>query len=195
MNKLMGFYELKSAGIPTVPWKEFLDDTVLTDDILWSVRAARLTGNDYNLPRFIGVTAEQAMTQARNLKEKFKDSGKVICYPYFIAKNSGVMRVSASTTVVEGVDKDLWNLTTGGKCDVTMIVEENSTQINGNEKFFEDEEIDTLLYYGKLLHGKYKKDIILGREIYLEWSYAYKSTVDSKPVGEKYLVFYEMRIL
>lgn len=195
MNKLMGFYELKYIGIPTIRWEEFTDDTKMSDDLLWTVRTAVLKGNDYNLPRIVGVTSKEAMDEGKKLRERLRDTGVVLYYPYFIAHKSGTVKVSSDSTVIEAVEKDLWNLVTYGKRDVTIIIDANSKTVSGNSEFLNEEEIQEILKYAKLLHGKYSGDIREGGEIYLEWSYAYDSTLDKKTYGKKYLVFYEMRII
>jgi hypothetical protein len=122
MNKLMGFYELKSLNIPTVPWKLFSDDTVLDPQLLWTVRVATEAGNDLNLPRAVGVEAEEACLKGRAFAEEFKNKGIVIYYPYFIAEKSGVLDMNSERTVIEAVEKDLWNLVTYGRKDVTVII-------------------------------------------------------------------------
>jgi hypothetical protein len=195
MNKLLGLYELGAAGIPAIEWKEYAEGSIMSDRILWTVRAALFKGSDYNLPRFVGVTAERAMEEASRLGKELKDKGMVIYYPYFTADKSGIIRISSSRTVIECVGKDLWNLTAGGSRDVTIIFDESGVKVSGRRDSLAEPEIDELMKYEKVLRGKYRQDIARGGELYLEWSYAYDCSPDGSPTGERYLVFYEMRIL
>jgi hypothetical protein len=69
MNKYLGFYELKYLGIPTVPWKQFDNATTLDENYLWTIRSAVESGNDFNLPRAVGVSAEEACKKGRQMLE------------------------------------------------------------------------------------------------------------------------------
>lgn len=195
LNKLMGFYELKTLGIPTVKWEEFTYDTVLDNSMLWTLRTAKFRGSDYNLPRFVGITADKAMEEGRKLKQRLLDDGIVIYYPYFIAEKSGTIKIGLKDIVIEGTYNDLWNLVTYGKRDVTVIIREGLNSISGDHKFFDTKELNELLKYIKLLHTKYLYDIIQNVELYAEWSYARNSSIDAKPMGKRYLVFYELRMI
>jgi hypothetical protein len=220
MNKLMGFYELKSLNIPTVPWKLFSDDTVLDPQLLWTVRVATEAGNDLNLPRAVGVEAEEACLKGRAFAEEFKNKGIVIYYPYFIAEKSGVLDMNSERTVIEAVEKDLWNLVTYGRKDVTVIIPtgymqsiDEAIQIHtgscpdgscgcgnaqtlcftGNGAFIQPEELSELLRYGSAIRGRFRDVINEGGSILAEWSYAYSTDISHQPVGDRYLVFYELR--
>ncbi|NLK88082.1 MAG: hypothetical protein GX279_11425 [Clostridiaceae bacterium] len=220
MNKFMGFYELKSLNIPTVPWKLFSADTVLEPQLLWTVRVATEAGNDLHLPRAVGVEAEEACLKARMFAEEFRNKGIVIYYPYFIAEKSGVLDMNSERTVIEAVDKDLWNLVTYGRKDVTVIIPAGYMQsmdtdmmmhagtgpydscgaqngqalcFTGNEAFMAPEELRELLGYGSVIRGRFRDDINGGGSILAEWSYAYSTDISHQPVGDRYLVFYELR--
>lgn len=195
MNKLMGFFELKHINIPTVPWERFTRDTSLDSNMLWTIRVAVKSGEDLNLPRAVGVTAEEAYEKGRALLEKYEESGIVIYYPYFIAEKSGVIEIKKTGTVIEAVDKDLWNLVTHGHKDVTVIFEEGTIKYIGDEGFLSSEEIDTLLMYAGRIRSYYRGPMSEGRSIIAEWSFAYNTDIGHKPLGEKYLVFYELRSL
>ncbi len=193
MNKLTGFYELKSNGLPSVDWKQYNPDTVLDDHILWTIRSAVEKGNDLNLPRLIGVTAAEAKAFADGLLKKFTPYDMVIYYPYFIAEKSGVMEIALNKTVIEGVQDDLWNFVTYNKKDVTLILSDDDTEIIGNKAFFQTDELSKLLSYVNMIKNKYRDYILEGKSVFLEWSFAYKSSVSKEKIGEKKLVFYEIR--
>ncbi|MGI6668720.1 MAG: hypothetical protein ACOX4M_04680 [Acetivibrionales bacterium] len=90
MNKYIGFYELKSINLPAVPWRKFTADTVLDGNLLWTVRVALEDGNDLNLPRAVGVPADEAVKKGISFLEQYGENGMVVYYPYFIAEKSGV---------------------------------------------------------------------------------------------------------
>jgi hypothetical protein len=198
MNKYMGFYELKGISLPTVPWRLFTRDTVLDDGLLWSVRVAVENSSDLNLPRAIGVNAAEAMRQGSELRENYQGKGIVIYYPYFIAQKSGVIDIDCRRTVIEAVEKDLWNLVTYGRKNVSIIfpfetTDENEVQYFGDRDFLGNGEINELLRYGSVLRGRFRGELSGGGSILAEWSYAYSTDIRHEPIGERYLVFYELR--
>lgn len=219
MNKYMGFYELKALNIPTVPWKLFSRETILDGDKLWTVRVATVGGDDLNLPRAVGVDHEEALRSGMSFLREYGDKGIVIYYPYFIAQKSGVLDINSQRTVVEAVDKDLWNLVTYGRKNVTVIIPSDGfngayengrdaccggsdvtdskplcgMSISGDGSFLTREEIRELMKYGAVIRGRFRDDISEGRSILAEWSYAYDTDPNREPIGDRYLVFYELR--
>lgn len=193
MNKLMGFFELKGIDIPTVPWERYSRGVQLESNMLWTIRAAVISGDDLNLPRAIGVTAEEAMEKGNALLDIYEDNGMVIYYPYFIADKSGVIDIKSDRTIIEAVDKDLWNLVTHGRKNVTVILENETKRLIGDEGFLSEEEIELLLRYTNRIKSNYRSLISEGKSIIAEWSFAYNTDIMRKPLGEKYLVFYELR--
>jgi len=196
MNKYMGFYELKSLSLPTVPWQEFTQDTALDDSLLWTVRVAVEKGDDHHLPRAVGVKADEAVRHGRELLQKYEGNGIVIYYPYFIAEKSGVLDINSKRTVIEAVEKDLWNLVTFGRKNVTVIIPEgHEAEYFGEEDFLYIIELEELLKYGSVMTGRYRQELSEGKSILAEWSYAYNTDIRFKPIGERYLVFYELRTI
>ncbi len=194
MNKYMGFYELKSLSLPTVPWQQFTRDTAPDDGLLWTVRVAVERGNDQHLPRAVGVPAEEAIRKGRELLAEYDGNGIVIYYPYFIAEKSGVLDISSQRTVIEAVDKDLWNLVTFGRKNVTVIIPAGQKMEKfGEADFLNNNELEELLRCGSIMSGRYRQDLSEGRSIMAEWSYAFNTDICHKPIGDRYLVFYELR--
>ena len=189
----MGFYELKDINIPTVPWEKYTRTVVLDKTMLWTVRVAVKNGDDLNLPRAVGVTAEEASEKADALLEKYAETGLVIYYPYFIADKSGVIDIRNDRIVIEAVDKDLWNLVTHGRKNVTIILEGCDARCIGDSAFITDDELDILMKYISRIKLYYRDTMNEGISIMAEWSFAYNTDKDHKPLGEKYLVFYELR--
>lgn len=193
VNKLAGFYELAKMNIPSVPWKEYKRETVFDKDILWTVRTAVYEGNDHNLPRAVGVDYEEAKESGDKFLSDLKDKGIVIYYPYFTAEKSGVIDIRRDKTVIEAVRGDLWNLVTYGKRDVTLIYQNGSNTAYGDGSLLNQNETEELLRYGDIAERYCRDEISQGKAIILEWSYAYLSDINKKPVGERYIVFYELR--
>lgn len=193
MNKLEGFYELKKSNLPTVPWEKYDRDTVLGNNILWTIRSAVAKGNDLNLPRKIGVSASEAHEFAQKLLKELTEDDMVIYYPYFIAIKSGVIDVSYNRTVIEAVDKDLWNLVTNNNKDVTIIFSEDDLEFFGDENFLSQEEMFELIRYCNNVKKMYRDFINNGKSVFLEWSYSQKADNEANPIGDKKLVFYEIR--
>lgn len=189
----MGFYELKYSGLPSVRWKEFERTTYLDRTKLWTIRSAVQRGSDLNLPRLVGASADEAEKFAIELYEKIKNNGMVIYYPYFWAEKSGTLNIYRDRIVIEAVKEDLWNLVSYSDCEVTISIQEEKIDFYGNKYFINKKELNELLIYAKRVKGMFRQDLMQGRSILLEWSYACDSSVNKKPIGEKYLIFYEIR--
>lgn len=193
INKLMGFYELKALNIPTIPWERFSKSTSLDGGFLWTIRLALKSGTDINLPRAVGVTAKDAVSAAERFLEMYGDNGFVIYYPYFIAEKSGVIDIGSHRTVIEAVERDLWNLVTHGHKNVTITLKESGCLHEGDPDFLSGEELDLLMDSISRIKANYRGLLNEGKSIIAEWSFAYSTDTDRKPIGKKYLVFYELR--
>ena len=192
MNKLQGFYSLEKSNLPAVPWRKYSAGTTFNDNILWTVRSAIKEGEDLNLPRKVGVSAEIAKEFAENLYSSLKSEDLIIYYPYFIALKSGVIDISQHRTVIEAVRDDLWNLVTYNKKDVTIIFNDD-IEIIGNENFFEQNELLELIDYCITIRKKFQSEISNQKSVLLEWSFACESDLYKNPIGDARLVFYEIR--
>lgn len=199
MNKYMGFYELKSLNIPTVRWERFTSDTRLDGGRLWTVRTAVEKSADLHLPRLIGAGAGEAEKKGREMLETYSDGGLVVYYPYFIAEKSGVLEINNSRTVIEAVDRDLWNLVTFGIKNVTMVYpnapDDSGAVFHGDRSFLSGGEVEELRKYSGVIRGEYRDEMNEGKSILAEWSYAYDTDISRKPLGDRYLVFFELRSL
>lgn len=195
MNKLMGFFELQSMTLPSIPWKEYTGQEILQDDLLWTIRSAVFQGDDLNLPRLVGATAKDAKAFADRLLEDLKGRGIVIFYPFFLAQKSGTLEVRADRIVIEAVREDLWNMVTLSKRDVTVWMEEGRETIDGDEAFLSQEEKDDLLSNVREIRKIFRGELLEGKSVLLEWSFAQNCNVHKVPMGERYLVFYEARTL
>lgn len=195
MNKLLGFYELKKSPIPTIPWKEFKEDSYLDEDKLWTVRSAVFSGDDLNLPRMVGGNAMEAYKFALDLQRRLGDNGLVIYYPYFVAEKSGTLQVGDNSVVIEAVDGDLWNMVTYSDRDVTLRYIDEQEVLYGKRDFLGEEEVKELLEQIRFVKRLFRDELLMGKDALLEWSYAYDSNRNHERVGEKYLIFYEARTI
>lgn len=189
----MGLYELRDSNLPTIPWNKFQKDTSLDADHLWTIRSAVFRGNDLNLPRLVGKRADVATAFALKLQDRLGDNGMVIYYPYFKAEKSGTLDVYLDHYIIEAVEADLWNLVTESKCNVTIKGTENSQDIIGEENFLNQEELKLITKYIGTIRKMFRDELLEGKSVLLEWSLAYDCDINEKPVGERYLVFYEVR--
>jgi hypothetical protein len=194
MNKLMGFYELKDSNLPTIPWSIFNRTTILDEIYLWTIRTAVYIGNDLNLPRAVGVPYNVAMEKANYFLDIIKDNGIVVYYPYFIAEKSGTLNVFNDKYVIEAVEADLWNLVTLSNRNVTIIVSDNDEVLyDGDKTFLSSNEFVNITSYVKEIMKMFRNELLDGKNILLEWSFAYKTDSNREPLGDKFLVFYEAR--
>lgn len=195
MNKLFGFYELRSMNIPSVPWEEYTGEQHLDTKLLWTVRSAVYRGNDLNLPRLVGVDSEKATDFATRQLKNINEKGIIIFYPYFIAEKSGTLNVYLDRIIIEAVKDDLWNLVTFSDREVTIVVTDNETEYNGNASFISGNEQQQLLKYIPEIKKTFRDELYSGKSVMLEWSYAYNCDVNKQKTGDRYLIFYEARTI
>ena len=196
MNKYLGFYELKAIGIPTVKWEEFNNNILLNKNKLWTLRTAVLNGHDLSLPRAVGITSEEAYQFYNKLinENKINENYMVVYYPYFIANKSGTLQIEKEKTLVEAVNKDLWNLVDKGELDVSICINDDKEEtLKGNRSFFRNDEWNELIKAQKVVKSHFGKEIYKGAKYLLEWSFANDTDKNKKPIGDEYLVFYECR--
>lgn len=193
MNKLMGFYELKSMNLPSIPWRAYTGTEELTNDKLWTIRSAVFKGDDLNLPRMVGEVGEKAKAFADSLLGDIQENGMVIYYPYFVANKSGTLNIFLNDVVIEAVKDDLWNLVTYSDRDVTIRINGSEQQIDGNKDFLSELEKSEILRYVPEIRKLFRDYLLEGKSILLEWSYAQDSSSNKEPIGDEYLVFYEIR--
>ena len=195
MNKLLGFFELRRSGLPCVKWVKFEPSMVLDSKYLWTVRTAIQRGNDFNLPRKVGVDSSEAYEAALNIYNQIKDQGMVVVYPYFIAEKSGILEVGNNRIIIEAVNKDLWNLVTESKKDVTIYESSEKSFIEGNKDFLSIHEYEILKKQATKVKQIFRSILSEGKSVMLEWSFAHDTDINNKPIGEEYLVFYEARAI
>lgn len=151
MNKLMGFYELKELLLPSIKWNEYTPSVVLNENSLWTIRSAVNRGDDLNLPRLVGKSAQEAKVFADDLYRQLAGKGMVIYYPYFIAHKSGTLNVFYDKTVIEAVDSDLWNMVTNQELDTSLVFSNEFILQNyyGKKDFITEQEINKFKIYTK----------------------------------------------
>lgn len=189
----MGFFELQSMNLPSIPWKEYTGQEKLEEDILWTIRSAVFKGDDLNLPRLVGANSKEAKDFANKLLVSLSGKGIVIFYPYFIANKSGTLEVRQNKVIIEAVKNDLWNMVTLSSRDVTIQIENSIEAIDGDGKFLEGREKEELLSTVKEIKKSFREDLLEGQSILLEWSFAQNCDLNKNPIGKEYLVFYEAR--
>lgn len=195
INKLLGFFELPQIGIPTIKWKEYNNNTILSDNKMWTIRLATIKGNDFNLPRAVGVKSEEAVKFAKEMQSKYKGEALIIYYPYFVALKSGTMQLAYKEYIIEAVKKDLWNLVTHDKPEITYINKNGDIDVFGDIDFFNNKELEELKKAEKLIRGKFRNILIEGKILLLEWSFGSDSDKNGDKIGESYLIFYECRTI
>lgn len=195
MNKLMGFYELAEMDVPSVPWKEYTGQESFDSGFLWTIRSAVFRGADFNLPRLVGATAEEAKIFADTLYLKMRNKGMVIYYPYFLANKSGTLNVFNDRIIIEAVKEDLWNLVTNSDREVTIDIKQGETNFNGNREFLSEKELQHVVSNVSAVKRAFREEMLEGKSVLLEWSLAQKSDLFKSPVGEEFLVFYEARTI
>ena len=103
------------------------------------------------------------------------------------------MDISNNRIVIEAVAEDLWNLVTYNEKNVTIIITDNDRSYVGDNEFLSEIELNELLKFGSVIKRTFRDEIYSGQSVLLEWSYSMKSDLNKQPIGEKSLVFYEVR--
>lgn len=194
MNKLEGFFELKKISVPTVEWKLYREGDMLSKDMLWTVRTAVTFGDDFNLPRLVGAPGDEAERFAQSAAKQIGEDGMVVYYPFFVAEASGTVRASLTETVIECVKGDLWNLVTHGDMGYGVVFGGGSKREYGTPLLSADD-VFLIQANAERLKKTYREALALGKSVYAEWSFAFNAGADGKPIGERFLVFYELRIV
>ena len=191
----MGFYELKELLLPSIKWNEYTPSVVLSENSLWTIRSAVNRGDDLNLPRLVGKSAQEAKVFADDLYRQLEGKGIVIYYPYFIAHKSGTLNVFYDKTVIEAVDSDLWNMVTNQELDTSLVFNNEFILQNyyGKKDFITEQEINKFKIYTKKIRSAFREEMLEGKSILLEWSIASDCDQQHKEIGEEYLIFYEIR--
>ena len=171
--------------LPTIPWEKYNDDVCFDDNLLWTIRTAIYRGNDLNLPRKVGVKAHEAKEFADNVLKRIGDNGIVIYYPFFLAEKSGTLNIFNNKYVIEAVREDLWNLVTYSDREVTIITSGDIIEFNGNREFITEGEFCELLSYVKYINRAYRDELLAGKSILLEWSYAYNCDINKQKLGKR----------
>ena len=193
MNKLAGMYELRKLNIPSVDWKLFQEDTVLSENRLWTIRTAVFQGADLHLPRLFGQNARDSMEFARKCLNEMNGRGIVIYYPYLHAVKSGVIQFGLSNTCLEVVSGDIKNLLDGGDPEASYYRKNTGWISERNADLYNREELEELFRYAEYCRRYFRNVLLESREIQMEFSYAYDVDTDHRKAGETRLVFFEVR--
>lgn len=191
MNKLEGMYELKRNHLPTIDWKLFQEETVLSNTCSWTIRTAVFRGQDLHLPKLFGKNGQEATTFGRRCLREMKDKGIVFYYPYMEAEKSGVLQFDVNSIQLECVRGDLGRLLNGSTPDAAYYWEGETLRENG-KKILSDREREELLEWVLYCRQRYRHIMDLGEKMQLEFSYArYKG----EECQQSRLVFFEMRTI
>lgn len=80
-----------------------------------------------------------------------------------------------------------------GKRDVTIIETDDGREYDGDKDFLKADEIDQITSYVHEVKRMFRDDLLEGKSVFLEWSYAYNCDIKKRRTGNRYLVFYEVR--
>lgn len=89
----------------------------------------------------------------------------------------------------------MWNLVTYSDREVTIRYDGLIEQIDGNKDFLSEKEKNEILRYVPEIRKLFRDELVEGKSVLLEWSFAQDSSAEKMPVGDEYLVFYEARIV
>ena len=76
---------------------------------------------------------------------------------------------------------------------MTIILENNNTEYYGLREFLCENTLRDLTRYAAKISSSFRDEISEGKSILAEWSVAYNTDIHRKPIGDKYLVFFEIR--
>jgi hypothetical protein len=191
INKLSGFSLIEKLKLERPNWTiikaELSEEIVksLDDDKIYTVRTAIESGEDFGLPRFVGLTGRDIKQRIDELLSEFETLSGVflIIYPYFKAEFSGNILIKfglKTSVVIESCEGSLWNLTENSILDYKGFLELN-------DSFEILKEVSDIPRWEELKEQTIRisrelKKLVSEREIIIEWSYT----------GDKF-IFYELK--
>lgn len=220
MKILQNDYILKSLDLPTIEWKQYYTDTEFAQNILWSIKVEEIPlqnskeDTESKKKRFlfsfrrdkrgcgssqtkglIGIDAKKAKEFGEK-KHKTLDLKKqaIIYYPYYTVAKSGILDINRNRIVIEGTKGDISNMVTHNQVEVTMIFSDEDLSIEGEDKFFSQEEVLPLIDYGREVRKMAAQDLEKDKNIQLYFSYVYKTNEMLRPEGELQLIFYKFKL-
>lgn len=196
MSKKLEINRLINSSIPTIEWKEYIPNTKFDEEYLWTIRIIPNEGSDTHLPKRVGCTASEAEYFAKQSYVAYRDIGKVIYYPYFIAKKSGILSVDNEGYSVEAVNGDLWSLVNSSKfvCTYKRDRKGNVLEYEGREDFLSDYEIKELHKQVDKIREEFRWELSNNStKLVLEWSYIADCDRFRREIIGPYLVFYEVK--
>lgn len=195
MNRIQDYYVLNCLDLPTIPWKEYYYSSRLNKDILWTIKSETRKDDKEELPRKIGVTAQEAKEFGGELYKDLKEGQMVFYYPCFFAIKSGIIDINYDRIAIEAVKDDISNLVKNNNVDVTMIFKEEDLEIHGDKDFLTQEEILQLIDCAVKIKNQCKTDIEFGKNFLFYWTYACCTDTKKQPVGKKNLMFFKMKVI
>lgn len=112
--------------------------------MLWKIRSAVVTGNVHNLPRLIGVSADEATYFADRLLNRLGNRSIFVYYLFVVQKN-GDLDVYLDQTIIEAIREDLWNLFDRSKRAVTIGIDGERLEQHDKEPFIFPDELTLLI--------------------------------------------------
>ncbi|MGB9748940.1 MAG: hypothetical protein ACP5OZ_03595 [Candidatus Woesearchaeota archaeon] len=191
INKLNGFSLIEKLRLERPNWtivKADISENIvnsLEDNLVYTVRTAVESGDDFGLPRFVGLTGRDIKDRINELLSEFEtlEGVYLIIYPYFKAEFSGNILIKfglRTSAVVESCEGSLWNLTENSIVDYKGVLE-------FNDSFEILKDVSNIPHWNELKEiiikiSRELKKLVSEREIIVEWSYT----------GEKF-IFYELK--
>lgn len=168
INKYLGFSQLEyieEEDVPCIIPTEIIDfeNNMLInqdndqEDNLFSIRVAKMTGRDYDLPSIIGVDRSTAI-EWMETQHKIDHTFRFFCSEYFATKISGRMHIELFNTTIE--------MSLGGFNDFKHGIPDVSISSSFNQKFIEKKNskkigkdfINCSIEMSKKLRNLYYKD-------------------------------------
>lgn len=193
INKYLGFSQLEyieEKGVPCIIPTEIIDfeNNMLTNlkpdqrDKLFSIRVAKMTGRDYDLPSIIGVDRLTAI-EWMETQYKIDHTFRFFCSEYFETKISGRMHIELFNTTIE--------MSLGGFNDFKHGIPDVSISSSFNQKFIEKKNtkkigndfINCSIEMSKKLRNLYKDQLDVNSLYEFDFSFLDNKYLDFKVIG------------
>lgn len=174
INRLLGFLELESIGLPIVDLRKYEDGDILNPDIKWVAKTAVYKGSDISLPRLIGGYTSEIRAFYKTVKGMLGDNAVVFVYPYFEGVKSGVLRVTSIAVSVEAVTGSEYDLAGSSHLKTSITFYEDGREVAENDTCLTASEIEKLRSYARKVK---KSKLVLdelknGGTVQFEWALA-----------------------
>jgi len=188
---------IKELGLPYVSMKYMTEDTILEDNLLYTVKCVNEKNQYINLD--IALTSDEVKLKYLEFSKNLNI--KIIYYPYFKTLFNGTIDIMSNLIIINGTEYQYHPFFSvhfpNDNFNITLVVKKFIGTMLVPKTFFPNIPValfnDLIRYLGHII-CKVKGFIEIGKYVSLEWSYGMNIKNDYINYTDKYLMFYDFRV-